>query len=112
MNRERIAHIPAFSITDGGPGTALMERLRLVRPELEAGSPRTALALAILTWVPLFVLCRAQGFAFGRVRMPFIHDIFAHVRFLETVPILYLAENSYRPSFACGGSTLRGSSPG
>ena len=32
----------AFSPTEGGPGSALMKRLHLVRPELGTGSARTA----------------------------------------------------------------------
>lgn len=92
MNSKRLDHLAAFSVTDGGPGTEVMKRLRFVRPELGHGSARTALILAILTWLPLFVLCVAEGLAFRGVKIPFLYDIFAHVKFLITIPTLVLAE--------------------
>jgi len=82
----------AFSLTEGGPGAAFMKRLRLVHPELGAGSARTALILMALTWLPLFLLCLIEGLAFGRVKIPFVYDIGAHTRFLFTVPVLVLAD--------------------
>ena len=92
MNSKRLDHLTAFSVTDGGPGTEVMKRLRFVRPELGHGSARTALILAILTWLPLLVLCVAEGLAFRGVKIPFLYDIFAHVKFLITIPTLVLAE--------------------
>src|SRR5215472_11506188 len=70
-----------FSLTEGGPGTAFMKRVRLIHPELGAGSGRTALILMALTWVPLCVLCLIEGLAFGGVQLPFFLDIAAHARF-------------------------------
>jgi len=81
-----------FSLTEGGPGSSMMKRLHLVHPELGTGSVRTALYLAALTWVPLFILCLVEGLAFGGVKVPFFYDIGAHARFLLAVPILVLAD--------------------
>jgi hypothetical protein len=82
----------AFSLTEGGPGTGFMKRLRLVHPELGAGSARTALILMALTWVPLCVLCLIEGLAFSGVKLPFFYDLAAHTRFLLAVPVLVLAD--------------------
>jgi hypothetical protein len=84
--------IPPFSFTQGGPGAAFMKRLRLIHPQLGEGSVRTALLLAAITWLPLFVLSMLEGLAFGGVKLPFIRDIAAHVRFLFAVPVLVLAD--------------------
>jgi len=82
----------AFSLTEGGPGTAFMKRLRLIHPELGMGSARTALILMALTWLPLAGLCLLEGLAFGRVEIPFFKDIGAQTRFLFAVPVLVLAD--------------------
>jgi hypothetical protein len=77
---------------EGGPGDALMKRLRLIRPELGAASGRTAIVLATVTWVPLMVFSLLEGLAVGGAKIPFLYDIAAHARFLVAVPILVLAE--------------------
>ncbi len=82
----------AFSLTEGGPGAALMKRLRLVRPELGVGSARTALILIAFVWVPLCVLCLIEGLAIGGAGLPFFYDLAAHARFLLAVPLLVLAD--------------------
>jgi hypothetical protein len=82
----------AFSLTEGGPGTAFMKRLRLVRPELGTGSARTAVILTALIWFPLCVLCLIEGLAFRGVKLPFFYDLAAHTRFLLAVPVLVLAD--------------------
>ncbi len=82
----------AFSLTEGGPGTAFMKRLRLIHPEMGAGSARTALILMALIWLPLCILCLIEGVAFGGVKLPFSHDLAAHTRFLLAVPVLVLAD--------------------
>jgi hypothetical protein len=82
----------AFSLTEGGPGTAFMKRLHAIHPELGASSARTALILMVLIWVPLCVLCLVEGLAFSGAKLPFFHDIAAHTRFLVAVPVLVLAD--------------------
>jgi hypothetical protein len=81
-----------FSLTEGGPGTAFMKRLRLIHPEMGAGSARTALILTALIWFPLCVLCLIQGLAFSGVKLPFFYDLAAQIRFLLAVPVLVLAD--------------------
>ena len=82
----------SFTLTEGDPGTALMKRMHLVRPERGADLGRTAMILIAITWVPLFVLCMFEGLAFGRVKIPFFYDIAAYTRFLLAVPVLVLAD--------------------
>jgi len=81
-----------FSPTEGGPGEAFLKRVHLAHPQLGTGSPRTALVLMALTWLPLAVLCLVEGLAFGGVKIPFFYDIGAHTRFLCAVPVLVLAD--------------------
>ncbi len=77
---------------EGGPGNALMKRLRMIRPEFGAVSARTAIILSVVTWLPLLALSVVEGLAVGGAKIPFLYDIAAHARFLVAVPILVLAE--------------------
>ena len=92
MKTHDAAEFPELSLMEGGPGDALMKRLRLIRPEFGAASARTAIILAAITWVPLLVFSFVEGSALGGAQIPFLYDIAAHVRFLVAVPILVLAE--------------------
>ncbi len=92
MTSENASEFPALSLIEGGPGDALMKRLRLIRPELGAASARTAIILAAVTWLPLLVFSFIEGLALGGARIPFLYDLAAHARFLVAVPILVLAE--------------------
>jgi hypothetical protein len=92
MSTEDPTEFPELSLMEGGPGDALMRRLRLIRPELGAASGRTAIILAILTWFPLLLFSLIEGLALSGARIPFVYDIAAHVRFLVAVPVLVLAE--------------------
>jgi len=92
MKTHDAGEFPEFSLMEGGPGDALMRRLRLIRPELGTASARTAIILALVTWFPLLVFSVIEGLALGGAKIPFFYDIAAHTRFLITVPILVLAE--------------------
>jgi hypothetical protein len=92
MNTHDHEEFPELLLMEGGPGEALMKRLRLIRPELGAASGRTAIILALATWLPLLVLSLIAGLALGGARIPFLYDISAYARFLVAVPILVLAE--------------------
>jgi len=92
MKTDSTGQVPELSLMEGGPGDALMKRLRLIRPELGAASARTAIILAAITWIPLLVFSFVEGLALGGAKIPFLYDIAAHVRFLVAVPILILAE--------------------
>lgn len=82
----------SFSITRGGPFYRLVTRIFREEPERERVE-RRAIVAATITWLPLFVLCIAQGLAFGHnVRVPFVRDFAANVRFLVALPIFILAE--------------------
>jgi hypothetical protein len=91
-NFDNAEFAPVFSLTEGGPGTAFMMRLRLIHPKMGTGSPRAALILMALTWLPLAILCVAEGLAFRNVAIPFFYDIAAYTRFLFAVPLLVLAD--------------------
>jgi hypothetical protein len=92
MQSENGNEVPELSLMEGGPGDALMKKLRLIRPELGAASSRTAIFLAAITWLPLLVFSVVEGLALGGAKIPFLYDIAAHARFLVAVPILVLAE--------------------
>jgi hypothetical protein len=92
MNTHDVSEFPELSLMEGGPGDALMKRLRLIRPELGAASARTAFILAALTWLPLLMFSFIEGLALSGARIPFLYDLAAHARFLVAVPTLVLAE--------------------
>ena len=81
---------PDFSIVLGGPLYQILRRARLTGPALEQ-MHRRVLAAALITWVPLALLALIEGNPAG-VRLTFLHDIEAHVRFLIAVPVLIAAE--------------------
>ena len=70
MQREKEGEFPELSLMEGGPGDALMKKLRLIRPEFGAASARTAIILAALTWLPLLVFSLIEGLALGGARIP------------------------------------------
>jgi hypothetical protein len=82
-----------FSITRGGPLHWLLVRMghegdgrKLVL--------RRALAVILITWLPLLILSIWQGLAWGRqINIPFLKDLAVNVRLLIAVPILILAES-------------------
>ncbi len=82
----------AALLTEGGPGTAFLSRLRLAHPELGASSVRTAALLTAICWAPLLVLSLLGGFAIRDAKIPFLYDIGTQVRLLVAVPVLVLAE--------------------
>ncbi len=92
MTAETMTEFPELSLIEGGPGDALMRKLRLISPGIGSASPRTAIILAAITWLPLMVLSVIEGLAVGGAKIPFFYDIAAHTRFLVAVPILVLAE--------------------
>ena len=92
MKADDTKEFPGLSLMEGGPGDALMRRLRLIRPEMGAASARTAVILAALTWFPLLVFSVIEGLALSGATIPFLYDLAAHTRFLLAVPMLLLAE--------------------
>ena len=84
-----------FSLTRGGPMHWVLVRLghagdgrRLV--------VRRALAVILITWLPLLLLSLLQGLAWRRqiIDIPFLRDFAVNVRLLIAVPILIMAESA------------------
>jgi len=83
---------PDFSLVLGGPLFQLFRRAHLAGDGLEMLWRRVIVLMGI-AWIPLFLLSLLWGQAFGdAVRIPFLHDLEAHVRFLVALPLLIAAE--------------------
>ena len=83
---------PDFSLVLGGPLFQLYRRAHLSGDALELVHRRVVL-LAIVAWLPLLLLSVIGGHALGdTIKIPFLYDIEAHVRFLIALPILVAAE--------------------
>ena len=83
--------MPEFSLVLGGPLYQFYLRTRLARPPIDLVR-RRILALWLVCWIPPFLLSVFSGTAFGRVKVPFLLDIGANVRFLCAMPLLIAAE--------------------
>jgi hypothetical protein len=83
---------PDFSLVLGGPLYQLFQRARLSGNALEL-LQRRILALWGVTWLPLLCLSALGGYARGdAVKIPFLRDLEAQVRFLVALPVLIAAE--------------------
>lgn len=93
MNNTTEFKIPDdFSLVQGGPLFQLFVRGRLATTGL-GWLKRRIIFFALLTWLPLLLLSAASGQALGGgVKIPFLYDLEAHVRFLLALPLLLLAE--------------------
>ena len=81
-----------FSLVLGGPLYQLFRRARLSGDTLEL-LHRRIMVIALIAWLPLLVLALLDGVAVGSaVKVPFLFDVDAHVRFLLSLPILIAAE--------------------
>ena len=81
-----------FSLVLGGPLFQLFRRAHLSGGHLELAR-RRIFVISLLAWLPLLVLATVDGTVLGGdVRVPFLHDIDAHVRFLVALPLLIAAE--------------------
>jgi hypothetical protein len=86
-----------FSLVYGGPLNRLLIRTGLIKPDSPQIIRKVVFAFFI-TWVPLLILSVIQGLAYGsQVRVPFLYDIAAHVRFLLALPLLIIAEGVIDP---------------
>src|SRR6266850_1376549 len=81
---------PDFSLVLGGPLYQLLRRTHLTGPALEQVHRRVLIAM-LTTWLPLALLTLIEGNLSG-VKLTFLRDIEAHVRFLIAVPVLIAAE--------------------
>jgi len=83
---------PDFSLVLGGPIFQLFRRAHLSRDGLEL-LHRRIVAIVLVAWLPLLLLSMLGGHLLpGTVRLPFLHDIEAHVRLLVALPVLIVAE--------------------
>ena len=84
--------LPDFSLVLGGPLFQLFRRARLSGDALEL-LRRRVLFISCFAWVPILLLSAFEGHALGgAIRIPFLLDIEAHVRFLIALPVLIAAE--------------------
>ena len=81
-----------FSLVQGGPFFQLCRRCHLSGDALEL-LRRRVLAIMLLAWLPLLILSLLESHATGAVvKVPFLYDVEAHVRFLIALPVLIVAE--------------------
>jgi hypothetical protein len=81
-----------FSLVLGGPLFQLCRRAHLSGDGLEFLLRRVTV-IAMFTWLPLLLLSMLSGHAFrGSLKIPFLYDVEAHVRFLIALPVLIIAE--------------------
>ena len=82
---------PDFSLVLGGPIFQLLRRSHLSGDALEL-LHRRIVAIMLVAWLPLLLLSILGGrLLAGTVRLPFLHDIEAHVRLLVALPVLIAA---------------------
>ena len=83
---------PEFSLVCGGLLFRICRRAHLSGGSLEL-LHRRVLAITLLAWLPLLVLSVVDGRAVaGAVKIPFLYDVEAQVRFLLAMPLLIVAE--------------------
>ena len=81
-----------FSLVLGGPLFQLFRHVRLTGSALELVR-RRIVVIVLFAWLPLLVLSIIEGMAWGTaVKVPFLFDIDAQVRFLVALPLLIVAE--------------------
>jgi len=81
-----------FSLVLGGPLYQLVRRAHLSGDALQMVR-RRVVVISLFAWLPLLILSALGGRAWGTaVKVPFLMDIEAHVRFLVVVPLLIIAE--------------------
>ena len=89
---ETTPEVPDFSLALGGPLFQLYRRAHLSGDALEL-LRRRMLVITLVAWLPLLILSMIEGRAFGgALRIPFLHDVEANVRFLIALPMLIAAE--------------------
>ena len=86
-----VRRVSKLSVVEGGPMDRLQLRLglmKLQRPLIV----RRAVIFALFAWLPLLILSALQGLVLRNVRIPFLYDPSAQIRFLLSVPLLIVAE--------------------
>ena len=80
-----------LSVIEGGPLDRLQRRLGLMKLEAPL-IVRRASVFSLVAWLPLLILSALQGTLLTNVKIPFLYDPSAHIRFLFSVPLLIVAE--------------------
>ena len=81
-----------FSLVLGGPLYQLLRRAHLSDDVLSL-QRRRVVTLALIAWLPLFLLAALSGRLFDAViAVPFLFDVEVHVKFLVVLPLLVVAE--------------------
>jgi hypothetical protein len=84
--------VPDFSLVLGGPLFHIYRRMHLSLGALELVR-RRVLVVTLVAWLPLLFFSVLEGRALGgSIKMPFLYDVEAQVRFLLALPILILLE--------------------
>jgi hypothetical protein len=87
-----LVELPHFSLVSGGLLFQVFRKTRLCGDALQF-LHRRILILSCITWLPLLLLSAFEGNTpRGAIRVPFLYDIDAYVRFLIALPILVAAE--------------------
>jgi hypothetical protein len=92
-----------MAIIGGGPLDRLQLRLGMLTLQRQM-IVRRAIIFALIAWLPLLILSALQGVLFANVRIPFLYDPSAHVRFLLSVPLLIVAEIAIGPRIMVAAS--------
>jgi hypothetical protein len=80
-----------FSLVLGGPLFQLYRRAHLSGDALEF-LRRRVLVISLFAWLPLLFLSEIDGHLLGGAKIPFLHDIETHVRFMVALPALIIVE--------------------
>ena len=80
-----------LSVVAGGPLDRLQLRLGLMKLQAPL-IMRRAIIFALIAWLPLLILSALQRTLLTNVKIPFLYDPSAHIRFLLSVPLLIVAE--------------------
>ena len=81
-----------FSFVLGGPLYQLFIRTRLTTNTLDLVK-RRVIVISLFTWLPLLLLSIVSGEVVdGAIKVPFLYDVDAHIRFLLALPLLLIAE--------------------
>lgn len=92
MTKQAISDPPEFSLVFGGPLFRFFRRVHLAGESREL-TRRRVLVIALVAWLPLLLLSLFSGHALGGpIKLPFLYDIEAQLRFLVALPILVAAE--------------------
>src|SRR5271154_2537245 len=83
---------PDFSLVLGGPLFHLYRRMHLSLDGLEL-LRRRMLVITLFAWLPLLFLSVLDGHSLGgAIKIPFLYDVEAQVRFLIALPLLIILE--------------------